>query len=222
MHAEPDHTDGDIEPVHVLEMEPFGRSTRAIRIRFSDGSARVTSRAAVRELGLDVDMRVSYETLDRQLAKIEPRLARDRSLRLLGYREYSRSELSQRVQDEGYAAPIVSEVVRSLEAVGLVDDARFAQYWARSRVAQCRGRHGIELDLASRGIEPRVIAEVLDEHCPIEGELTRARAIVGLGPRTHKEREKALRMLLSRGFSAGVAVDALRGPDDFSGEDLPE
>src|SRR6266536_6471094 len=62
--------------------------------------------------------------------------AKDRALRLLGVRSRSREELRRRLLAAGFPAEEVATAVRDLEAVGLVDDERFAGEWARDRASR--------------------------------------------------------------------------------------
>ncbi len=84
-------------------IEIAGPGSKARRLVFDDGlDPRLTSAAAVKALGLVPEMDISREAVERSLADIEPALAKDRALRLLGYREHSAAELRRKLQDNGY------------------------------------------------------------------------------------------------------------------------
>ena len=77
-------------------------------------ASRVTSAAALKQLGLTVGSVVDRRRLMDELDEHEPQLARERALQLLSYRERSCHELSQRLLDNGYPAPTVAGVVSTL------------------------------------------------------------------------------------------------------------
>lgn len=196
----------------VERIESVGPDSRARRISFSDGSApRTTSAAALKLLGLESGSEVEPLQLLEELAKHEPQLARDRALQLLGYRERSRQELYQRLRDNGYPDNVVAAVVARFCEVELVDDARFASAWVRSRISAGYGSRRIRRELAEKGVDDDLIAAAIEEEA-VDDELSRARASLrGSAARDSRERERLIRRLVSRGFELRVAVEAV-GP----------
>lgn len=57
-------------------------------------------------------------------------------LRLLTVRPRTRSELSGQMAKRGYPDDVISNELDRLAAVGLIDDADFAEQWVRSRRAR--------------------------------------------------------------------------------------
>jgi regulatory protein len=204
---------------HIVRIEDAGPDKKARRLVFDDGSEpRLTSNFAVRELRLEEGMPVDRTALEVSLAQVEPDLAKERALRLLGYRERSTAEVTARLRDSGYSDPIVGQVVRRLADLGLVDDVRFAGMWVRSRKAAGFGERRIARELAQKGIEPEIAAQALDVESG--GELERA--LAALGQRTardRKDRDRLLRRLVGRGFDLSVARRAV---DTVSRESVDE
>jgi regulatory protein len=194
----------------IQRIESVGPDRRARRLFFDDSSEpRVTSAAALKLLSLDVGSEVDLEELLTALAEHEPQLARDRALQLLGYRERSRAELRQRLLDNGYPARVVDSVVDRFCEVELVDDARFASAWVRSRGGAGYGRRRIARELEEKGVDEFIIQAALDEEL-LDDELSRARASLrGRLPRDAKDRERLVRRLVSRGFEFRTALDAV-------------
>ena len=200
----------------IARIEHAGPDLRARRLVFSDGSpSRITSASALKELGIEVGADVSLEALEEALAAVEPALAKDRALRLLGYREHSRAELERKLRDSGYPHGLAAAIVARFVEVELVDDARFASAWVRSRRLSGYGSRRIRQELERKGVTPETIDAALDEESPdADDELARARA--ALGSRTASDRagrDRLVRRLVSRGFSLNVsltAVDAIQ------------
>jgi regulatory protein len=175
--------------------------------------------------------------LRERLAGIEPGCARDRAVRLLTYRDRSRTELRERLAEDGFLPETVSAVVDRLTDVGLVDDERFARSFARS-LTQIRhlGRSRASRELAARGIDPELAAEALDEALSVEAEEAAAGEFSrSLARRPGATRDKIAARLARRGYSPRVALSAARqameasesesdpdrwpGPDPCDGED---
>jgi regulatory protein len=139
------------------------------------------------------------------------------ALRLLGRRDLTRAELTQRLIDRGYAKADVEAAVDRLVAGGSVDDKRTALAHVRtaSRV-KGRGRLRIQRELAARGLARDVVAEALQELQPdddaagIRRFLLKRRVPARLSPR---ERQKLFQQLLRRGFPSDAIARVLNFRD---------
>jgi regulatory protein len=140
--------------------------------------------------------------------------ALDLAYRHLGRRDRTEVEIRRHLEARGVAAPVVSRAVGRLEAQGYVDDARFARRYAEDRRRlDAWGTERIEQRLLALGVEPDLIAAALSEQDP-SGELD---AAVGLlrrrfpePPRDDRERNRALGLLVRRGYELELAHDAIR------------
>jgi regulatory protein len=165
-----------------------------------------------RTLPADVVVRVRLrvgEELERprlrELAReIRRARAADTALRAVARRELSAAALDRRLARRGVTAGLRQETVGRLEAVGLVDDGRFARRLAESLAERGHGDEAIRWRLERDGVSAETAADALAALVP---ELERARLIVaakGAGPRTARE-------LARRGFGE-EAVERALGP----------
>lgn len=132
----------------------------------------------------------------------------------------SRQELAEGLQRRGVPAEIVNDVLAEFAQRGLIDDVRFAEAWARGRLAlqpsgALRLRHELMRKGVSREIIDRAVAAVMEQHGESELELAFAVAR-DRGPRYSRlARDVASRrlsaLLQRRGFSADVIARVLRG-----------
>ncbi len=104
----------------------------------------------------------------------------------------------------------MAEELDRLEAVGLLDDARFAEEFAEHEVVRrLSGRRAIARGLASKGIDRATIARVLagtaddEETRAARLAATRAAALRGLSPEVAFRRLVSL--LVRRGYDAELA-----------------
>lgn len=199
----------------ITHIECAGPELKARRLVFNDESDRLTSAAAVRTLGLEEGSTLSKAEVEERLDEVEPDLAKNRALRLLGYRERSIAEVKRKLATSGYPRRVVDAVVSRLVDLGLVDDARFAAMWSRSRASAGYGRRRVARELADKGVPSETATKALDEAFGDDDQVARARALLrGAKPTTRAERDRLLRRLVSRGFDLSTALAALGSADE--------
>jgi regulatory protein len=106
-------------------------------------------------------------------------------------------------------------VVDNLTETGYLDDARYARLFAQDkRELEQWGSDRIRQALRARGVSSDLIAEVLDAHAgESESEIERALAVLRrrfpspVGDR--RERERALGVLVRKGYDTDLALDAI-------------
>src|SRR5579875_3090262 len=88
--------------------------------------------------------------------------ARALCLRLLTARSRTRAELESALANRGYPDEVSTQVLDRLAAVGLVDDADFAEQWVHSRrVNAGKGKRALAAELRTKGVDNDVITAVL-------------------------------------------------------------
>ncbi|MBA2778077.1 regulatory protein RecX [Billgrantia kenyensis] len=140
---------------------------------------------------------------------------RDDAIRLLARREYSRTELAQRLAARSHSPEDIGGCLDALAAEGLQSDARFAESFLRSRVMRGQGPAKVRAELARRGIERELVTATLAE-AEREGEVdwfelaavTLARRFSPPGD-SPRERARCERFLAARGFDFDQVRHAL-------------
>ena len=137
--------------------------------------------------------------------------------RLACMREQSSSALRSRLVREGFPEGAACAAVERAVACGLVDDRRYADVLVRSRLAQGRGRRGIEAELAAVGIDAEEAARLVGEAAGASGagdgqdEIERALELLERRPPHAKNlRQAAYRRLVQKGYGSSVAASAAR------------
>ena len=134
--------------------------------------------------------------------------------RQLGRRDRTIAELRwylrRRVSD--HAA--VEAAIRELREQGYLDDARYAQRFAEDRrTLDGWGTERIARRLSDAGVAPDIVDALLDDR-DSEDELSAAVAILrrrlGSPPDDDRSRERALGLLVRRGYELELAYDAVR------------
>lgn len=133
-------------------------------------------------------------------------------LRLASVKERSTSELRARLGRDGFDEEATEHALERAERNRVVDDARFADFYVRSKLACGKGSSGIRRDLERLDIDPDCVPsfqERFEEGSDSEEE----RALAFLErkpPRSKNQREGAFRKLVGQGYSAQVASTVAR------------
>jgi regulatory protein len=133
--------------------------------------------------------------------------------RYLNRRERTVAEVRRHLEARGCRADEVEAAIEQVQADGFLDDARYARMFAEDKRSLERwGSERIERALLQRGIDRDLVAEALGED-EAGGDLQRALALleqrVQPPPRDRRERERALGILLRKGYEPELALDAL-------------
>jgi regulatory protein len=144
--------------------------------------------------------------------------------RYLNRRERTVSEVRRHLERKGVDANVTEQALTSLGEQGLIDDRRFARLFVQDkRALQQWGSERIRRGLVVRGIEPELISDALEHGGPDplearlcdaeETELDRALSLLihrfPSPPRERRDRDRALGVLIRRGYDPELAVEAL-------------
>lgn len=198
--------------LRITRIEVAGPQRRARRLVFEDGAGgyRTISAAALKAIGVSEGELVDTEVFETSLAAVENSLAKDRALRLLGYRDRSAAEVTHKLADDGYPEPVAREVVERLVQSGLLDDERFATHWVEGRVANGIGPRRIEHELVEKGIASDLTERLLE---PIRGSAQAAqvaRQLDRLDTAERTKRDRAIRRLIAKGFDLDIVLRVVR------------
>jgi regulatory protein len=140
------------------------------------------------------------------------------SYAFLDRRDRTVSEVTLHLERKGIGADLIEQAVRNLSEQGMLDDARFARLFvADKRELEQWGSERIRRGLLSRGIERNLVEASLvspgDREDGEPGELDRALALLRRRypspPEDRRERDRALGVLLRKGYESELALDAL-------------
>ncbi len=152
------------------------------------------------------------------------RLERARAVawRALDRRERTELELRGMLAEKRVAPEEANVVLDELLDGGFVDDAQYALRFADDRRRlDAWGADRIERRLRALGVAPEHVAAALGEQdagAELEAALALLRRRVPAVPTTPRERDRALGMLVRKGYELELAYDALRR---YAGADEP-
>lgn len=142
--------------------------------------------------------------------------------RFLARRERTTLELRRHLEAGGVAPTLIDSTVAELREQGYLDDARFARLFAQDkRALEQWGSERIARALRERGLDRDLVDAAVAAH-DHEDELAQAVALLQRRcpepPRDRRERDRALGILIRKGYESDLALDALniykRGASD--------
>jgi regulatory protein len=140
--------------------------------------------------------------------------ALDAAYRYLNRRDRTAAEVRQRLEQAGTATAIVDEAIAILTEQHVLDDERYARLFVEDkRALEQWGADRIRRALRTRGVDRDLIEHALGADASSEDELGRAlellRSRFPTPPQDRRERDRALGVMLRKGYDAEVAIDAL-------------
>jgi regulatory protein len=140
--------------------------------------------------------------------------ALDVAYRYLGRRDRTVAEMRRHLEARGVEPATVDEAVEDLGRQGYLDDARYAQRFAEDRrTIDAWGAERIERRLLAVGVAPELVEAALEERDGAE-ELEAAVAVLRrrlqAAPADDRARDRALGMLVRKGYDLDLAYDAVR------------
>jgi regulatory protein len=135
------------------------------------------------------------------------------ALKALSYKERTESELRTWLAERDVAEVEIEEVIALLMEAGAIDDASFARRYAEDKRALAGwGPDRISAALESRGVT-RSHIEAAVEGEGAEAQLERAVSLLGdrgMACADERERDRALGLLVRRGYPLELAYEAVR------------
>jgi len=136
---------------------------------------------------------------------VDAAACRQQALDLLARREHSRRELERKLSARSYASGVIADTLDALERAGLLDAARFAESFVRSRIARGQGPLRIQRELAERGLaadESERAFAALEIDWTALARSVRAKKFGARIPQVFAERARESRFLQYRGFTS--------------------
>jgi regulatory protein len=132
----------------------------------------------------------------------------------LGKRDRTAAEIRRHLLAKDISEPAAAAAVAELERMGYLDDARYARVFAEDRRAlNAWGPERIERRLLELGVDREHVAAAVGERDgagELDAALELLRRRVREIPSSERERDRALGMLVRKGYDLELAYDAVR------------
>lgn len=164
------------------------------------------ARAVVKAVREEPSVTLGEGGMGRLVAAASTTCCAKRLTSMVDRRDYSSKEAADRLLRAGYPRAVVDDVCARAREGRLLDDARFADAFIRSKVYSGWGLRRIEQELSRRGVDASTVAGWPDDFLEGESELDRAWELVSRrSVPARNPYEKTVRYLVGRGYSYDVA-----------------
>lgn len=149
----------------------------------------------------------------------QPGSAFERGVGLLARREHSTRELKIKLSRRGFEDGEIADAVDALRRDAYQSDERYAEVLVRHRASAGYGPRYIDAELRSHGLDPGAYRAAYAEHDWQANALAVIRRRYPKGLPTRTERDRAVQLLVRRGFPSDVirkatGADPQLDPDD--------
>lgn len=171
--------------------------------------------------GLRVGSELDEAQRDRLLAQAEKRIAAEKAMRLIAFRDRSKAELTGRLRQD-FGGESAEAAADKMEALGLIDDAGYARRLARELVLhKYYGEARARLEMRRRGLSGEHIEAALsalsdaepDNVSAPEDAASRAAVLLGRkyprGVHDERDRRRAAALLQRYGYAWDEIKEAL-------------
>ena len=140
--------------------------------------------------------------------------ALDLAYRYLGRRDRTVLEVRRHLEDKRVEPSAIDGALASLAEAGYLDDARYARRFAEDRrELDDWGADRIARKLHAAGVGEAEVAAALDARGPDaehDAAIALLRRKIRVPPQSDRERERALAMLVRKGYDLDLAYDVVR------------
>ncbi len=169
--------------------------------------------ALIHALWLRVGQTLTDQEIESLKASDTLEQARQRAVEFIAYRPRSEKEVRQRLQRAGAPEDVIEEIVASLRAAALLDDASFSRSWVDSRMRNGpRSRRMLAWELRQKGIDAETIdaslEAVSDSEAAYQAALRRWPRVAEVQPEWQRRR-KLSEYLARNGFGYDTIEEAI-------------
>lgn len=148
---------------------------------------------------------------------IELKCAKNQIMEMLGRRDYSAFELTDKLSIYGYRQETIDIALRRVQELHFQNDDRFTRYFIEERKRRGWGRRKIEVELKRKGIDVGSIPGYPESYFSEDDDTARAQALISRKSiPENRAFEKLVRFLMNKGFSYSISASVVK--DYISGE----
>src|SRR3989337_85402 len=157
------------------------------------------------KLGLKVDQELSEKSAAEIVKKAEFQKTLDKLLNFSTLRPRSEREIRDWLKRKKIHESLHKNLFNRLKRLDLIDDTKFAKWWVDQRQEfSPKSKRILYYELRMKGIDKRIISEVLEEACvdeeKVARELLEKKSYKWKGLKDYDARQKMSRFLAGRGF----------------------
>jgi regulatory protein len=170
------------------------------------------------KFGIKIEKNFTQEEVDKIVHEAEFQKTFDKVLRFAMTRPRSFFEVEQWFRRKEVGESLQPKLIERLLKLDLLDDKKFAEWWVRQRTEfQKKGKLALVQELRQKGIDKKIIDEVLSESGIDEEKLAREtlekNAYKWERYEGFEKKQKMTEFLMRRGFSYSIAREIIGSTD---------
>jgi len=199
-----------------VSLKPQRKNPERTSVYINGRYAFSVDKKTLSQLGLYQEQEISKPELDKLIYEAEKQKAKDYAFRLLSFRMRARKEMENRLQRKEFTESVISDVIKELESLGLINDNKFAQAFVSDRLnLGLKGKRLIFAELIKKGVINQNIKSALNEISESQEQEVCKRLIQKFENRyrrfsVNEKKQKLYGLLTRRGFSYSIIKKALK------------
>lgn len=205
------------------------KGTNNVEVFLDDGQALILSYEIFMKNGLRKDDELSESHFLVLKRENEKHIIKQKSYNYLGRRLHSEKELRLKLFKSKFSSELIDEVLSELRESNYLDNEQFAREFIEEKSKRSWGKNKIKSALISKGIESKIISEILEEEIDTSLEYEKAMELANkkIKSLSYKKldylklKQKINAFLISKGFDFDVIREVMEKVN-LSGEDNNE
>ncbi len=199
----------------ITKIEPQKKNKDRMSIYINEEFAFGVHKDIVFKFNLENGKEMDIDFIEKIIKTEEQNKANNYALKLLSYRPRSEKEIIDKMKRKGYGEEVIKGTINYLGNFGYINDKDFATEFTKVKAGKF-GRNRIKLELTRKGIDEKIIDEIIESEFNEEIEYSNALEIAKKKIKSYKDddRNAIYRKLGSylqrRGYSYDIVTKVLR------------
>ncbi len=148
----------------ITDIQPHSKFTAHHQLFLDKKPFVVIPSNLVENLGLRVGLEIESQTIEKLIAADEAMRAKNYALNILRENIYSKTQMTQQLEREGFKEQTVETIIAELIQSGHIRDRQYAEKWIQRRQkSNPKGRTVLKQELIEKGVDPETADQVLAE-----------------------------------------------------------
>jgi len=148
----------------ITDIQPYNKFPSHSQLFLDKKPFVIIPSKLVENLGLRIGLEIESQTIEKLIAADEAMRAKNFALNILRENIYSKTQMTQQLEREGFKEQTVETIIIELINSGHIRDRLYAEKWIQRRQkSNPRGRTVLKQELIEKGVDPETAEQVLAE-----------------------------------------------------------
>lgn len=148
----------------ITDIQPHPQLHAHQQLYLNQKPAIVIHTSLVEKFGLRIGLEIEAHVIEKIITADEEMKAKNYALQLLREEIYSKTQMTQQLQGQGYGENTVKTIITELIQSGHIRDKQFAEKWIQKRLrTNPRGKILLKQELIDKGVDRETAEKAIDE-----------------------------------------------------------